>query len=209
MRHGIISLPLTIHLLTTLIKMSCISNKFLNSFAKMFGMKTKKAKLEEISDYADFYWQFMSNGAETDTTGAEDLPGFTDYHKMLKRFLASQPIYDEVCKEEESELYVQDSYVRVREWLEGVEGRRGEEKFSDVHNFLHDSQANCQHCVEEDTMHYACVDVTGMTANTAVTEVKTSNDQVNLSFESTGSLSSWEVTKKPRSRINSRASDWV
>ena len=188
--------------------MSCIGTKFLDTFTKLFGMKKRgKDKLEDISDYADYYWRFINNNLETSTTEQEDLPGFSDYHKMLKKFLKSQPIYDEVyndVNEDQEDVYSQDKYSKVREWLEGVEERRGVEKFSDVHNFL-DSQ-NCQHCKEEDTMHYACVDVTGMSS-----EVRRPTSEVNLSFESTGS-SSWEVTKKPRSRLHSRssrASNWI
>ena len=170
--------------------MACFGSKLLDGISKLFGKKKAKS-LEGISDYADFYWEFMKTG-DVNATGYDDLPGFSDYHKMLKLFIKSQNIYDEVYTEKVEVEVEKDE--KVIKWLKAQEAAYNDvkHKFSDVKNWL--DAHSCEHC--EDDLHYACVDVTRRSEG---------NAPVNTSFESSGS--SWEVTKKPK--VLTIPSDWL
>ena len=172
--------------------MACFGTKLLDGISKLFGRKKAKS-LEGISDYADFYWEFMKTG-DVNATSYDDLPGFSDYHKMLKLFIQSQNIYDELDSEKVEKVEEMEKEEKVMKWLESQEASYSDvkHKFSDVKNWL--DAHSCEHC--EDDLHYACVDVTGRSEASA---------PVNTSFESSGS--SWEVTKKPR--VRSTPSDWL
>ena len=190
--------------------------KLMDALTSLMGRRSTRRSKEaaclddqQFCDYADFYWQFINSAVNT--TQPADLPGhvdaFADYHKMLKKFIQSQPaIYDEVTKYDEVTEYEVPGHAKVEAWLSSTtQPRRNDTptrvadtpstvQFSDVHQWL-DSHHN-----EEDGLHYACVDIVGEEQRRAI----------NQSFES--SSSSWEVTRKPRaprSRLNSRASDWV
>ena len=172
-----------------------LRHKILNMLSRLFVKKNEK-NIDEFADYTNFYWTILEN-IETKTTQNEDLPGFSEYHKMLKTFLKAQPIYDQVEEDVVDVEHADYSYVKVTNWLKSQESagqhKAEEVKFSDVHSFID------HHLSEECTdqgLHYACVDVTAY------------NSEVNTSFEGTFiNTSTWEVTRKRSTLV--RASEWL
>ena len=174
-------------------------SSIINSLSKLLRKKKEK-HIDEFADYTDFYWMFLEN-IETKTTQNEDLPGFSEYHKMLKTFLKAQPIYDQVEEDVVDVEHDDYSYVKVTNWLKSQESadqhKADEVKFSDVHSFID------HHLSEECTdqgLHYACVDVTAYNPEVS--------PEVNTSFESSSTnTSTWEVTRKPK--VKQHSSLWV
>ena len=191
--------------------------------SRIFERKKNK-HANEFAEYTDFYLDFVEN-LETRATQKDDLPGFADYHRMLKTFIKSQPlILDNDIVEGKEEIeeaqgsHDDNSYIKVANWLKYQQGvyttetptfvaslshysiKDGSCKFCDVHSFIdHHSSRNPSKNIDNvsDNLFYACGDVTALNQIEDGVHKKIS---WNTSFESCGATprsSGWEVTRRP------------
>ncbi len=118
--------------------MSCLGSAILKTLLKVFG---KSYTVEEVSEYADFYWKFM----EVETTASEDLPGFSSYHNMLRNFIKKHQelAVDDDSKngknaENSDDIY---EYTKVMRWLSN-ETYKTNNEFTDIQTWLGHQNGN-------------------------------------------------------------------
>ena len=156
------------------------------------------ADFDDLADFADFYWKYLGN-LEVQTTECNDLPGFSDYHKMLKSFIKAQangPDTDANSpKPPPAEVEADYSYIKVVNWLKSQEEHQqqlqqqhhnqqpapiaiGQHRFSGVQQWL--DHHNCEDCDDHNNdVHYACVDIHERSSQTtaAMTVVEPSSQR--------------------------------
>ncbi len=176
--------------------MTCFRLKISFSLPKFLRGSNKQNRGKKIDenteDYVDFHWRFLDPAAdrETRTTELDQLPGLSDYQKILRFFLSqeeaeaedragSEDASDEDMAMLKSKMMPSDEW-RIRPRCERTtaqmttsESGRAEafqqneedEQFRDVSKFLSGMHHDCPSCCQlpgggDDLLHYACVDVT-------------------------------------------------
>jgi hypothetical protein len=137
----------------------------------------------------DFHWRFLDPAdQETRTTELDQLPGLSDYQKILRFFLSQEEAEaeDRLGSEDASDedvAMLKSKMMPSDEWrirprcerttaqmptsgrAETVRQNEEDEQFRDVSKFL-SGHHDCPSCCQlpgggDDLLHYACVDVTG------------------------------------------------
>ena len=190
--------------------MSCIGSAILKTVLKVFG---KTYTVEEVSEYADFYWKFM----EVETTASEDLPGFNHYHNMLRNFIRKHDDQFAIDNKNDNVQKVEDydeiyEYTKVMRWLSN-ETYKTNNEFTDIQTWL-EHQSNESDSKDDDNVSSNDTEMTNETNNGSIKEdLKYLYSQVHGTFqrECHGSIISsnesecsiyntsapWEVTRKP------------
>ncbi len=197
--------------------MSCLSSAILKTLLKVFG---KSYTVEEVSEYADFYWKFM----EVETTACEQLPGFSSYHNMLRNFIKKHQelAVDDNTKNDKNVENYDDiyEYTKVMRWLSN-ETYKTNNEFTDIQTWL--GHQNCNYSDTNSTK-----DITNNTND----EISYDKSDTKSNYSQTmrhrlGSLSihsndssdacsiyttsaTWEVTRKPPShqQISNSCADY-
>ena len=186
--------------------MSCLGSAILKTLLKVFG---KSYTVEEVSEYADFYWKFM----EVETTASEDLPGFSSYHNMLRNFIKK---HQELAIDDDSkngknadnsdDIY---EYTKVMRWLSN-ETYKTNNEFTDIQTWLghqngNYSDNNSTKDVTNSTSDEISYDKNDSKSNYSQTMRNRlgslsihSNDSDACSIYTTSAP--WEVTRKPPSQ---------
>jgi hypothetical protein len=170
------------------LKISFSLPKFLRGSNRRSGKKID----ENTEDYVDFHWRFLDPAAdrETRTTELDQLPGLSDYQKILRFFLSQEEAEaeDRLGSEhagDEDMAMLKSKMMTSDEWRkrprcerttaqmptsgsgreETVQQNEEDEQFRDVSKFL-SGHHDCPSCCQlpgggDDLLHYACVDVTG------------------------------------------------
>jgi hypothetical protein len=180
----------------TSITMTCFRLKISFSLPKFLRGGSNRQKRdkkidENTEDYVDFHWRFLDPAAdrETRTTELDQLPGLSDYQKILRFFLSQEEAEaedraeSEDASDEDLAMLKSKMMMTSDEWrrrprcerttaqmptsgrTETVEQNEEDEKFRDVSKFL-SGHHDCPSCCQlpgggDDLLHYACVDVTG------------------------------------------------
>jgi hypothetical protein len=178
----------------TRITMTCFRLKIsfsLPKFLRGSNRQNRGKKIDEnTEDYVDFHWRFLDPAAdrETRTTELDQLPGLSDYQKILRFFLSqeeaeaearagSEDASDEEMAMLKSKMMPSDEWRRrprcerttapmpLSGRAETVRQNEEDEQFRDVSKFL-SGHHDCPSCSQlpgggDDLLHYACVDVTG------------------------------------------------
>jgi hypothetical protein len=175
--------------------MTCFRLKIsfsLPKFLRGSNRQNRGKKIDEnTEDYVDFHWRFLDPAAdrETRTTELDQLPGLSDYQKILRFFLSQEEAEaearagsEDACDEDmamlKSKMMMTSDAWRRRPRCErttaqmplsgraaNVQQNEEDEKFRDVSKFL-SGHHDCPSCCQlpgggDDLLHYACVDVTG------------------------------------------------
>jgi hypothetical protein len=171
------------------LKISFSLPKFLRGSNRRSGKKID----ENTEDYVDFHWRFLDPAAdrETRTTELDQLPGLSDYQKILRFFLSQEEaeaedrVGSEDASDEDMAMLKSKMMMPSDEWrrrprcerttaqmptsgsgrAEAFHQNEEDEKFRDVSKFL-SGHHDCPSCSQlpgggDDLLHYACVDVTG------------------------------------------------
>jgi uncharacterized protein YbdZ (MbtH family) len=176
--------------------MTCFRLKIsfgLPKFLRSSNRQNRGKKIDEnTEDYVDFHWRFLDPAAdrETRTTELDQLPGLSDYQKILRFFLsqeeaeAAEDIAGSEDAGDEDMAMLKSKMMPSDEWrirpkcerttaqlptsgrAETVQQNEEDEQFRDVSKFLSGMHHDCPSCSQlpgggDDLLHYACVDVTG------------------------------------------------
>ena len=164
------------------LKISLHLPKFLRS------SKHRVKKIDTTDDYVDFYWRFLDS-AETQTTELNQLPGISDYQKILRFFLSQEEAEMEdnnvdnddledlkkfkvvpTPEEKRTKITADEDTWRMiprpdKEEAEPPRRPTDAHKFQDVSRLLSGHRNCCPTCCKrsggEDDLHYACTDVAG------------------------------------------------
>ncbi len=193
--------------LHTSINMTCFRLKIsfsLPKFLRGSNRQNRGKKIDEnTEDYVDFHWRFLDPAAdrETRTTELDQLPGLSDYQKILRFFLSQEEaeVEDRAGLEDASDedmAMLKSKMMTSDEWRRRprcerttaqmptsgraatVQQNAEDEKFRDVSKFLSGMHHDCPSCCQlpgggDDLLHYACVDVTGPTTRQRPSEAAT------------------------------------
>ena len=186
--------------------MSCLTSVVLKSLLKLFG---KTYKVEEVSEYADFYWKFLENMDKVETTQSDQLPGFTHYHNMLKSFIRKHEEGVDSANVQEPHNYDEIyEYTKVMKWLSN-ETYTTNNEFTNIQTWLeHQNDPSLSSSDNTDQSRPNSPpehqDYTSRSLNYCTVRRK-DHDAISQSSDNSSIytyLSPWEVTRKPATNVD-------